>query len=115
MPGMQPNTDTLLWHFVRRFISSLQGFADGVQAPTRSGNCGAAFIQRLTEKGHKLADEGSYFMTRTPTPGTGVITTLSLSSLDDAKPFIVIQNNNPSGGKNIHLDHIKLHMTVVGS
>ena len=116
MSGTQPNTDVLGWHLVRRYVSTLLAFLDGAQAPVRAGNCGAAYVQKVTEKSHKQTDEGSYFLVRSPTPGTGLVTTMILNAgLDDAKPFIVIQNNNPPGGKTIHLDYIKLRLTIVGS
>ncbi len=55
------------------------------------------------------AEEGSYFVARTPTPGSGVSGTI-LTAFDATKPHIF--GNNTSTTKNIWLDRLKLIVTV---
>ena len=115
MPGTQPTYDSLMWGRVQRFIQTVQRAQDGAPIPQRLGAYGEPSIEILTSKQHKLADEGSYFSTRTPTVGTGQATTANASAYSATTPFILIQNANPVGGKNIYLDTIKLLVTAAGN
>ena len=116
MAGSQPNNDGLGWYLVRRAISFMQQFTDTTVIPARGGTCGCVVGRQLSDKSHKLADEGSYFITRNPAIGTGLVTTAALSTLDDTKPWLVIQNGNTvESGRTIHLDYILMRYTVAGS
>ena len=115
MPGTQPTYDSLMWGRVQRFIQSVQRATDGAPMPARVGPYGEPSVEILTSKQHKLADEGSYFITRTPTPGTGQASTANVTAYSSTTPFIVIQNANPVGGKNVYLDYIKLLLTAAGN
>ena len=115
MPGTQPTYDSLVWGRVQRFIQTVQRATDGSPIPLRLGPYGDMATELLTSKQHKLADEGSMFVTRTPTPGTGQASTANVTAYSATTPFIVIQNPNPVGGKNIFLDTIKLLLTAAGN
>jgi hypothetical protein len=56
---------------------------------------------------HVLAADGTYFVTTNPTIGTGVAHALNTSH-DATKGLFAIYNSNPTGGKSIHLDYLRL-------
>lgn len=58
---------------------------------------------------YPFADEGSYFRSGTPTPGTGVSFTVS-ASFSDTVPFVLLNN---VGSKTIWLDYFRFIVTVV--
>lgn len=68
------------------------------------------------------ADEGSYFMATSPTPGTAIATTSSVvddaatqsSTHAQASPVMLIQNQNTAGsGFNIYLRYLKMYIVQV--
>jgi hypothetical protein len=79
------------------------------------GLYGEMVTEILTGKQHKLSDEGSYYLTRTPTVGSGVNSTAANNAYSDTQPYIVISNNNPALGKCIYLDYIKLTCVTPGT
>ena len=66
------------------------------------GVCGAAAL------------EGAYFVARTPTPGTGVSSTIQ-TSFSDTVPFIILFNGDSTGLVNVELDYLKIIITVAGA
>lgn len=57
------------------------------------------------------ADEGSYFVSTNPTPGTAVASAVN-ASFDATKSFIAIRNKANASGKRVFVDYIKLIPTV---
>lgn len=115
MSGMGPNNDVASWGRVGRLISNLQRALEGAPALIRSGAYGEQVSEMLTSKQHKLNDEGSYYVTRTPTPGTGVASITTPTAYVATSPYIIVTNNNPVGGKNLWLDYINLNMITPGT
>lgn len=118
MSGTQPNNDTMMWGRVQRLLAGALRLSDSLPAILRSDTYGEPVIEMLTSKQHKFADEGSYFFTRTPTVGTGIIQTVS-TAFSDTQPYIIVVNNNPvpnaGAGRSIYLDYIKLLCTNAGA
>lgn len=81
-----------------------------------SGGLTAGASWPLTSKGVLAAIEGSHFIARNPTPGTGIVGHAAPTTLDDTKPLLVIKNNAAvSSGINIILDYIRLRLTTAGT
>ena len=116
MAGTQPNNDVLLWGRTQRLLAGAQRMVEQASSIVRMGVYGELVTEMLTSKQHKLSDEGSYFLTRSPTIGTGIATIAAANAFADTSPFIIITNNNPvQGGRNIYLDYIILRLTVAGT
>ena len=115
MAGTQPNTDVLLWGRVQRLLALSQRTGEQVASILRMGTYGEIVADLLTGKQHKLSDEGSYFLTRSPTIGTGIATIVASNAFADTSPYIILTNNNPVGGRNIYLDYILMRLTVAGT
>lgn len=67
----------------------------------------------LALKSTTLAKDGQYFVTTSPTPGTGLATIAAQASFADTAPFILINNNDPT--KYLYLDYIRLTCTAAGT
>lgn len=65
------------------------------------------YVLSLVPTKHLLADEGQYFVTTNPTPGTPITYALQ-TAFSDTSALIVIKNNDNPGGKRIYLDFLKL-------
>ena len=116
MSGTSPNNDANLWGRIARLISNAQRLAEGVPIMQRAGLYGEMTAEVLSIKQHKLADEGSYYVCRSPTIGTGIATLAAPTAYADGSPYIIVSNNNPSpSGKTIYLDYIKLICTAAGT
>ena len=91
------------------------GTADGsaVILPSRTGTFGEAYVSPVTGKEWFSADEGSYFMGLTPTPGTGIIGTVSIAAITAASPTMVVYNG--SATKRCYPQFLNLHETVVST
>ncbi len=91
--------------------------ADGTtnSVPERYNGYGEKFMAFINSKMHLLADEGGYFATLSPTPGTGLAGHAAPTTMDNTKPFVLIKNNDAIGGKSLYLDYIKLTETVAGA
>jgi hypothetical protein len=77
---------------------------------------GDQHVWLLHAKNYGLADEGSYFVTRNPTPGTGLATIAALTAIVDTSPFIVIANDAPpESNKRLYIDYIRLICTAPGT
>lgn len=90
----------------RRADNATSGAAD------RAGAYGEQYQIPLTNKEFTFADEGSYFLAMTPTPGTGIIGHAAPTTFDEAKPYLVIYNASPT--KRVYLQYIRFNVTVVG-
>ena len=116
MAGAAPTSDSLEWGFLRKLISNAaRATAEGASVIARFSEYGDQVTQGLTAKQHKLADEGSYYVCRSPTPGTGLATIAAPTAVVDTSPFILITNGNAAGGQNIIPDYIKLICTAAGT
>jgi len=91
------------------------GSADStaIATPSRTGTYGEAYTLPMGSKQTFYADEGSYYLVNTTTPGTGVAGHVAPVAADlSTKPMILIYNG---GAKNITLDFIKVRMTAIGA
>jgi hypothetical protein len=59
------------------------------------------------------ADEGSYFLARNATPGTGIAGHAACTTHDTEKAFLMLQNG--SEDERVYLDYIKLCVTAAGT
>lgn len=87
--------------------------ADSTQVVTasRTDPYSAAYIRQLDMK--QAADEGSYFVVETTTPGTGVAGHAAPVAADlSTKPFIQIYNG---GLLPITIDYVRIRMTAIGA
>lgn len=91
--------------------------ADSNDAVARGDAYGALFVQsQMGSKLHALADEGSYFVFRNATPGTGIAGHAAPTTIDDTKPFILIKNPSTAAeGKRLYLDYLKTEVTAAGT
>jgi len=102
------------------FIQQIQGFVSRVlpgpagdtnAVNVRSTRYGDLSAQLLHAKKHGLAEEGTYFVSTNPTPGTGVAGPVN-ASFSATGPFFAFVNNNPAGGARASLDYLKIIPTV---
>lgn len=79
--------------------------------PVRIGRYDEQYNLSLVPTKHLLADEGSYYIATTPTPGTGIAMTISTGFVDTVAMFAIKNTCNPSGPlgcKRIYLDYLRL-------
>ena len=95
---------------------------DGAERVFRAGPYGEEFNLSLIQKSHLLAEEGSYFVSTNPTPGTGIAgqaaptAAPTVAGGGDTKPFISIFNSAaPADGTRISLDYLRLRPTAAGA
>ncbi len=91
-----------------------QATPDGQPSIQRLGRYGGNMVENVIPTKHTLADEGSYFVSTNPTPGTALAYNVQ-ASFSDTVPFIYIFNKSLPGdaaNKRIFLDYIKLICTV---
>lgn len=81
--------------------------------PSRTGRYGEAYVSPITGKELFSADEGSYVMALTPTPGTGVIGTINIAAITDVSPTMVMFNGHAT--KRCYPQFLNLHETVVST
>lgn len=81
-----------------------------------SGGLSASAAWPLTNKNALVASEGSHFIVRNATPGTGIAGHAAATTLDDTKPLLLLKNNS-SARDNIHiyLDYIRFRLTSAGT
>lgn len=90
--------------------------AENSDANVRASKYGDVYTLGITNKNHALADEGSYFVTTNPTPGTAIAFAVSASVSETAGYFLAIINGSSAGdpsAKNIYLDYLRLICSVV--
>jgi hypothetical protein len=95
-----------------------QPSSDELGRKVRGGRYGEIFVEALSPKGYALANEGSYNVVSNPTPGTGLATIATLTTLVDTSPFLLIQNpwgSDDTQAKRIFIDYIKLQVTAPGT
>lgn len=102
----------LLRGIVQRALPSINLDNANVDVGVRQFSYGEVCTQPMVRKAHNLADEGSYFVANTAQ--TGVALANYVTSFTAVDPFIVIFNNNPTGGKNCYLDYIALTASTAG-
>jgi hypothetical protein len=115
MSGTGPNNDVLNWGRTGRLLAKLAALADGLPSIMRASPYGDAITSILTGKQHQLADEGTYFVCRTPTIATGIAGVTSLTGYTATSPVLIVTNNNPQGGKNIWMDYWSLTCTATAA
>lgn len=59
-----------------------------------------------------VCDLGDFFSALTPTPGTGIISSGSVTTFAETTPYLVLYN---SGGLTVYPTHLRFHTTVVGA
>lgn len=98
---------------VNRALPTLTADGTTVVNPSRTGSYGEAYILPVSSKELFSADEGSYFMANTPTPGTGIIGTVNIAAITDISPTMVLYNG--SATKRCYPQFLNLHETVVST
>jgi hypothetical protein len=73
-----------------------------------------ARVSPLFVTAHELANEGSYWSAKNPTPGTGLATIAAATTIDDTKPFAMIKGPTTSG-KVFFVDYVRLVCTAPGT
>ena len=89
--------------------------SDGTDRNVRGTKYGEVAVAGLHSKNHQLADEGSYFVTNNPTPGTGIAFAVTAAVSETAGYFLVVRNGwsiGASDAKNLYLDYLRLITTV---
>lgn len=82
----------------------------------RAGAYGEPFVQNIMSPMAVLADEGTYQIATSPTPGTGIAHAINTGVSETAGNFIYLKNNDSQGNdryKRIYLNYIRLITTVV--
>lgn len=115
MAASGPQQDVGTWGRVSRLLSKVVGLPDGQFTPDRGGTYGEKVVEMVSAKQHKVADEGSYFLTRTNTIGTGIAGVSSVTSYSATNNLLCISNNNGAGGRNIWLDYVYLTATAAAT
>lgn len=89
---------------------------DGGEQASRISGYGDNYVLSLIQSKHLLADEGQYFVSTNPTPGTAVTygTATTPTSFSDTGALFVIKNNDVAGGKRLYVDYIKLLEVTTG-
>jgi hypothetical protein len=77
---------------------------------------GEAMVVSAIPTSHAMCDEGSFFTTSSPTPGTGLAFAVTAAASDTAGNFLLIKNNDnvsdSPNNKRLYLAYIKLICTV---
>lgn len=81
--------------------------------PSRAGKYSETYTQPISNKELFAADEGSYFVGISATPGTGVIGHAAPTTFDETKPYLLVYNG--STDKRIALQYLRFHETVVST
>lgn len=112
-----PNTNAQGW--VARLYTSIRAALDKApsdQTGPRMWTDNAQVVMGMMGFGsHLLADEGSYFKIGNATPGTGLATLAAPVAFAGTSPFLIVQNNEPAGGRSIYLDFLRLVCTAPGT
>lgn len=116
MSGFGPNNDVAGWARVGKYLTDIaRVIVPGSAQLLRGNQYGDQSVQSVTGRPIGVSAEGSYYLTRSPVVDTGVATIAALATFADTSPFVIITNSNPVGGKDIHLDYIKLRNTAAGT
>lgn len=98
---------------IKRSLPTLNVDSDAIVTPSRTGSYGEAYVNPITGKELFSADEGSYYMALTPTPGTGIIGTVNIAAITDISPTMVVYNGHAT--KRCFPQFLNLHETVVST
>ena len=110
MPGIDVNQ---LWTPARA-IPSPQADQKAPVGNVRGGRYGEQYVVSMMPTKHPLADEGSYFIATSVTPGTAMPYNIQ-AAFSDTTPLLYIQNNDSKAnpfGKRMYLDYLKLIVGV---
>lgn len=104
----------LLRGLVAKAASLVQRNVDSYQSDValRLHSYGEVTTQPMVRKQYNLLDEGSYFVAANAQTAVAMTTTAAFSA---TAPFVLIQNLDPIGGRNIYLDYVNLANTVAGT
>ena len=98
---------------IARAVPTANPDSSAIATPSRKGTYGEAYVLSMGAKASFLADEGSYYLVNTTTPGTGVAGQVAPVQANlSTKPVILLYN---AGVKNVTIDYIKVRMTAIGS
>ena len=86
---------------------------DTSSVPSRAAADRSAYVAPISNKELYSADEGSYFMGLTPTPGTGVIGAASMTAFVTTTPIMVVYNGDTT--KRLYPQFLNLYETVVST
>lgn len=105
---------------IGKVVARIQRQSDGVAAPLRLDEAGELFVQNLFNDQKALANEGSYFVAQTPTPGTGItLTSATGVTYSDTNAILGINNVDSvvqgAQARSIILDYVKLIITAAGT
>lgn len=104
--------DVKNWIQVQRALPS--AYQDSVNGAMRAGRYGEPIVQALQGgKVSALAEEGSYFVTRNATTGTGIASTANVTAFSATSPFLYLYNGSTT--KSVTLDYLKLQVTAAGT
>jgi hypothetical protein len=95
---------------VQRFLPA--PVTDQNPIAARTSRYGDLSIATVTGKKQFLADEGSFFITTNPTPGTPIAGTVS-ATYSNTAPMFIFQNLAPVGGPRAYLDYLKIIPTTL--
>lgn len=90
--------------------------SDSTEKTLRGGRYGEAYVLPIMPTMHLLADEGTYQVATTPTPGTGVPFVVNAGVSETAGNFIYWKNNESQGNtraKRVYVSYIRLIMTAL--
>jgi len=109
---MALSPQALIKGLVARLLPPPNADSNNNDVALRQGRYGEAIVLAGMRKQHLLADEGSYFVAHNNQTGVTITTTAAFA---DVSPFLVITNNEPSGGKRLYLDYFNMVTTTAGS
>lgn len=90
--------------------------SDSTEKMLRGGRYGEAYVQSLVPTTHLLPDEGSYQISTSPTPGTGIAFVVNTGVSETAGNFLYLKNNESQGNiraKRIYLHYLRLILTAL--
>jgi hypothetical protein len=100
----------------RPYLNSSRGlpsfYQNNTEAPARASSYGELYVQPVD--GKALALEGSYYVARNPTPGTGVAHTADPTAIG-ATDAVFYALKNTSAEKHVILDYLRLRCTAAGT
>ncbi len=94
-----------------------QGTPDTNVIGVRTSRFGDMMTVPLHGKKQALADEGSYYISTNPTPGTPIAATTSITTYADTAGavgnYFYWRNTDVNGGKRVYMDYLKLMIVQV--
>lgn len=87
--------------------------SDGMNMPARANGYGEQIAYQTGKGAYAYADEGSYFISRNPTIGTGIAGIAAADGAEGLENLFYLYNG--SGTKRIYLDYLRLVVTAAGA